>query len=60
MGVTGWETLGVEIVQAVIWSCMVMAVPLADVSIHWNQIKSAKRVKTRVPQSVPEPVRRAA
>ena len=62
MGVTGWETLGVEIVQAIIWSCLVMAVPLADVSIHWNQIKSAasKRDKPRVPQSVPEPVRRAA
>ena len=63
MGVTGWETLGVEIVQAIIWSCLVMAVPLADVSIHWNQIKSAasKRDKPRVPQSIPEPVvRRAA
>ena len=60
MGVTGWETLGIEIVQAVIWSCLVMAVPLADVAINWNQLKSAKRVKTRVPQSVPEPVRRAA
>ena len=60
MGVTGWETLGVEIVQAIIWSCLVMAVPLADVSIHWNELKSAKRVKPRVPQTVPEPVRRAA
>lgn len=62
MGVTGWEMLGVEIVQAIIWSCLVMAVPLADVSIHWNQIKSAasKRDKPRVPQSLPEPVRRAA
>jgi uncharacterized membrane protein len=60
LGVTGWERLGVEIVQAVIWSCMVMAVPLADVAINWNQIKAAKRVQPRVPQSVPEPVRRAA
>ena len=60
MGVTGWETLGIEIVQAIIWSCMVMAVPLADVAIHWNQIKSANRAKPRVPQSIPEPVRRAA
>jgi hypothetical protein len=65
MGVTGWEMLGVEIVQAIIWSCLVLAVPLADLSLHWNEIKSAlsKRAKTVVPQKavVAEPaVRRAA
>src|SRR5687767_11921035 len=35
LGVTGAETLGVEIVQAVIWTCLVAAVPLADVALHW-------------------------
>ena len=25
MGVTGWETLGVEIVQAIIWSCLALS-----------------------------------
>ena len=38
MGVTGWEALGVEIVQAVIWSCLALSVPLADVAIHWKEI----------------------
>src|SRR4026209_1062730 len=35
MGVTGWEALGVEIVQAIIWACLALSVPLADVAIHW-------------------------
>src|ERR1043166_4956839 len=35
MGIIGWEPLGVEIVQAIIWSCLALAVPLADVSLHW-------------------------
>lgn len=44
MGVTGWELLGVEIVQAVIWSCLVMAVPLADLSLHWRELRSVSRM----------------
>ena len=52
MGVTGWERLGVEIVQAIIWSCLALAVPLADVSLHWKDIVAAfsKRAKAIVPK----------
>jgi hypothetical protein len=65
MGVTGWETLGIEIVQAIIWSCLVMAVPLADVAIHWNELKSslsgrAKKVVAQTPTVAEPVVRRAA
>lgn len=60
MGVTGWETLGVEIVQAIIWSCLALSVVLADVSIHWREIRSASsarvRSEVRVNQAVPERV----
>lgn len=64
LGVTGAETLGVEIVQAVIWTCLVAAVPLADVSLHWRELRSAlsgstKRVVERKP-SVAERMPRAA
>jgi uncharacterized membrane protein len=64
LGVTGAETLGVEIVQAVIWTCLVAAVPLADVALHWYDIraalsKSSKRVTAPNP-SVPERLPRAA
>jgi hypothetical protein len=64
MGVTGWETLGVEIVQAIIWSCLALALVFADISIHWRELKSAlsKPVKAAVATkpSVPERVPRAA
>lgn len=64
MGVTGWETLGVEIVQAIIWSCLVLAVPLADLSLNWRELRSrsAAGVKTALPskQNLPEQVVRAA
>lgn len=64
MGITGWETLGVEIVQAIIWACLVASVPLADVALHWYDIraalsKSSKRVTAPTP-SMPERMPRAA
>jgi hypothetical protein len=40
MGVTGWEQLGVEIAQAIIWSCLAMSVLLGDLAIHWAEIRS--------------------
>jgi hypothetical protein len=47
LGVTGWETLGVEIAQAIIWSCLALSVLLGDVSIHWNEIRAALSVTER-------------
>ena len=64
MGTTGWERLGVDIVQAVIWSCLALALVFADISIHWREIKSvlSKSAKATVPAkpSVPTRVPRAA
>jgi Predicted membrane protein (DUF2306) len=62
LGITGWETLGVEIVQAIIWSCMALAVPLADISLNWRELRnvSSVPVKPAAPQSVPEHLPRAA
>ena len=64
MGVTGWERLGVEIVQAIIWSCLALSMVLADVSIHWREIcsafsRAAKPTASRK-ESVPTPIARAA
>jgi hypothetical protein len=61
MGVTGWETQGVEIVQAIIWSCLALSVPLADVAIHWKEIRSAvtvpvKATVPRKPSGIPIPM----
>ena len=57
LGVTGWETLGVEIVQAIIWSCLALSVPLADVAIHWRELRSTLTVpvKARVTPNLPKP-----
>jgi len=59
LGVTGWEALGIEIVQAIIWSCLALSVILADVAIHWREIcssvtvpvKSAVASKPSVPET---------
>lgn len=50
LGVTGWEALGVEIAQAIIWACLALSVVLADVAIHWKDIRStvAAPVKSAV------------
>ena len=52
LGVTGLETHGVEIVQAVIWSCLALAVPAADVALNWKDLRasSAVRVRSAAPQ----------
>ncbi|HKU73043.1 MAG TPA: DUF2306 domain-containing protein [Pyrinomonadaceae bacterium] len=61
LGITGWETLGVEIVQAIIWSCLALAVPLADISLNWRELRNVQApAKPAMPQSVPERVPRAA
>jgi hypothetical protein len=62
LGVTGWEKLGIEIVQAVIWSCMAMAVPLADFALNWRELRSrsAAGVKAAMPSKPDLPVVRAA
>lgn len=49
MGITGWETLGVEIVQAIIWSCLALSVLFADISIHWREILTALSVSKKTP-----------
>ena len=53
MGVTGWETLGVEVVQAIIWSCLALSMVFADVAIHWRELVelfSAKKERKPVEQ----------
>ena len=47
LGVTGWELLGVEMVQAMIWSCLALSVPLADVAINWRELRSTRTMPVR-------------
>lgn len=58
MGITGWETLGVEIVQAIIWSCLALSLLLGDISIHWKEICAALSLRSTV--TAKSPVRKEA
>jgi hypothetical protein len=49
LGITGWETLGIEIVQAIIWSCLALSLLLGDVAIHWREIRAALSVTAKSP-----------
>ena len=64
MGVTGWEALGVEIVQAIIWGCLAFSVLLGDVAIHWREIcaafSTADRSTAPTRETVPARIARAA
>jgi uncharacterized membrane protein len=59
MGVTGWEQISIEIVQAIIWSCLALSILLADIANNWMVMRAAvsAKVRTRLPtnQSMPEP-----
>jgi uncharacterized membrane protein len=50
LGVTGLETHSVEIVQAVIWTCLALSVPVADVINDWAEVRRTVTapVRTRV------------
>jgi hypothetical protein len=60
LGITGWEALGVEIVQAVIWSCLALSVLLGDVAIHWKEIRAALSVPVKSSMSRKQKVPDAA
>lgn len=51
LGVTGWETLGIEIAQAIIWACLAMSILLADLANNWVEMRAA--VSSPVPLRVP-------
>ena len=49
LGLTGLETAGIEMVQAVIWSCLALSVPLADIVNDWDEIRRAAIAPRRSP-----------
>jgi uncharacterized membrane protein len=49
LGVTGLETAGIEMVQAVIWSCLALSVLLADVVNDWYEIRLAATSRAQAP-----------
>ena len=60
LGVTGLEAHGVEIVQAVIWSCLALAVPAADVALNWKDLRVTASVPVRATAASKQTLPRAA
>lgn len=60
LGVTGWEQLGIEIVQAVIWSCLALSILLADLANHWLEIRAALRTPIKAAASAQQSVLQGA
>ena len=63
LGITGWETLGVEIVQAIIWGCLALSVPLADIALSWKDLRNVSvpaKPALAAQQNIPEQAARAA
>lgn len=60
LGVTGLENSGMEVVQAAIWACMALSVPLGDVVINWGDIRNSVSGTVKAPvvskQRVPDGV----
>jgi len=48
---TGWEQLGVEIAQAIIWACLARSILLADVANNWVEMRAA--LTASIPVRVP-------
>jgi hypothetical protein len=51
LGVTGWEQSAAEIAEAIIWACLALSIPLADVANNWAEMRGA--LYAQKPSSVP-------
>ncbi len=42
VGVTGWERLGIPAVETVVWFCVALSIPLADLVLQWQELHHAR------------------
>jgi uncharacterized membrane protein len=47
MGVTGWELISIEIVQAIIWSCLALSILFADIANNWMEMRAVVSASAR-------------
>jgi len=41
VGLTGWEN-SITAIETIVWTCLIFAVPLADVVLHWQDFRRNK------------------
>ena len=48
LGVTGWENLKPPVDEAVVWMCVAFAIPLADITLQWQELHRTRRIPAKV------------
>src|SRR5258708_4398376 len=56
LGVTGWERLGPEAIETVVWTCLVFAVLFADIVLQWQELRRPRSAPARAQAAVPATV----
>jgi hypothetical protein len=52
LGLTGWERLGPNVTEAVIWGCLAFSLLFADIANHWQDFRQpARREPTKATAS---------
>jgi uncharacterized membrane protein len=46
-GVTGWENLGVEVNETIVWVCLACSVLLGDLVLQWQELRRARLVSAK-------------
>jgi hypothetical protein len=46
-GVTGWENLDIHVTETILWCCLAFSIPLADLVLHWQQLRPSRSVVRR-------------
>jgi uncharacterized membrane protein len=42
LGITGWDALGIGIVETVTWVCLAVAILIADLANQWQEVRAAR------------------
>jgi hypothetical protein len=47
LGVTGWENLGVNATEAVVWVCLAFSLLFADLALQWRELRRVRPVTAK-------------
>jgi uncharacterized membrane protein len=50
-GITGWESLGERVNEAIVWGCLSFSLLLADFVIHWPELRRPRSLPARAPSA---------
>jgi uncharacterized membrane protein len=47
LGVTGWENLGVNATETVVWACLAFSLLFADIALQWQELRRTRPVAAK-------------